>query len=420
MSKMFPRSKLERSAREEGVVVRRRRIDPVGLLWVLLLTLDTRGKRTIADLRRSYARVTGKRLAPSAFYGRFSAALARWVRRLMEEALDAAAQTGRAGRAVAGHIREVLCVDSTVIRLHDRLAKQFPACRTNHTQAAAKLHTVMNVYGQGPRSVKLTAERVHDGPVLRAGKWVLGRLLLFDLGYYRFSLFAAIDRQGGFFLTRLKDGANPTVTRLYRGQLGGAIPSEGLPLREVKDRLRRNVLDAEVEVRYRSRSYAGRRRGHTLRLRLVGLRDSERGVYHFYLTNLDPDTVPAEDIGKLYAARWSIELLFREMKSCYQLEAVPSAKREVVEIFLYAAVLVVLLSRALLEVVCRWGKMAIARAPAERWARLFISAAPTLLTIVLDPLQMARYREPSLLRFLAAEASDPNVHRRLLLERAGL
>jgi IS4 transposase len=417
---MFPRAKLERSAREEGVVIRRRRVDPVKLLWVLLLTLDTRGERTIADLRRSYARVTGTRLAPSAFYGRLSVALARWIRRLAREALEAAAQPGRASRAVVGQIQEILCVDSTVVRLHDRLMQLFPACRTNHTQAAAKLHTVLNVRGCGPSSVKLTAERVHDGPVLRAGKWVVGKLLLFDLGYYRFSLFAAIGRQGGFFLTRLKEGANPTVVRLYRGQLGGAIPGEGIPLQDIKDRLRREVLDAEVEVRYRSRPYGGSRRGHTLRLRLVGLRDPERGVYHCYLTNLDPDTVAAEEIGKLYRARWAIELLFREMKSCYQLEAIPSAKPQVVEIFLYAAVLVVLLSRTLLHAVCRWGTLKIERAPIERWARLFVSAAPTLLTIMLDPLHMARHREPALIRFLAAEAVDPNVHRKLLLQRAGL
>jgi len=203
------------------------------MLWVLLLTLNTRGERTIADLRRSYARVTGKRLAPGAFYGRLSKAFARWIRRLVREALEAGAHAGRSGGLVAEHVREILCVDSTVIRLHDRLRKTFPACRTNHTQAAAKLHTVINVHGRGPRSVKLTAERVHDGPVMRAGKWVSDRLLLFDLGYYRFSLFAAIAREGGFFLTRLKDGANPTVVQLYRGQPGGAVPSEGIPLQEI-------------------------------------------------------------------------------------------------------------------------------------------------------------------------------------------
>lgn len=41
-----------------------------------------------------------------------------------------------------------------------------------------------------------------------------GRLLLFDLGYFRYQLFDAIGRQGGYFLTRLKQNANPEIIAL--------------------------------------------------------------------------------------------------------------------------------------------------------------------------------------------------------------
>ena len=37
--------------------------------------------------------------------------------------------------------------DSTVMRLHDLLEKAFPACRTNHTLAALKMHVVLSVTG---------------------------------------------------------------------------------------------------------------------------------------------------------------------------------------------------------------------------------------------------------------------------------
>jgi len=419
MSRMFPKAKLERLAREIGVIQRQRRVEIVALLWVLLLTLDTRRKRCIADLRRAYAKATRTTLSASAFYGRLSESLARLLRSLVDEALGTAMDSARAGQAFLEQIREILCIDSTVIRLHDALAGRWPACRTNHTLAAAKLHLVLNVRGCGPQSVKITSERVHDGPQLRAGPWVRGRLLLFDLGYYRYQLFAAIQRQGGCFLTRLKEHANPEILRLHRTHRGRAIPMEGVRLQDIKDRLQRDVIDVEVEVDYRSRSYRGQRRGHALHLRLVGLRDTTRNTYHWYLTNLAPETVPAEEIGKLYGARWSIELLFREMKSCYQLESIPSRKRHVVEIFLYACVLTVLLSRALLQAVRRWGIPADRRTPTERWARLFISAAPELLEIILKPAPMARL-ERDLLRFFAKEAVDPNVHRPLLLQRAGL
>jgi hypothetical protein len=138
------------------------------------------------------------------------------------------------------------------------------------------------------------------------------------------------------------------------------------------------------------------------------------------MTNLPVDRLPAEEVGKLYAARWTIELLFRELKSCYQLESMPSRKRHVVEAFLYASLLTLLASRALLLAIRRWGSLALRRTPPERWARLLVSAAPDLLALVLDSAAMARTRERPLLRFFLAEAPDPNVKRKLLSERAGL
>jgi len=420
LSRMFPDAVLQQLAAAEGVVQRQRKVEIVALFWVLILTVSCGGGRTLADLRRSYEKVTGCRLSRSAFYNRFNARFTRFLKTLMERALEGMSHRARGAGPFFGQISEILCVDSTVVRLHDALARSFPACRTNHTQAAAKLHTVLNVRGEGPQSIKITSERVHDGPVLRAGRWVRGRLLLFDLGYFRYHLFATIAQQGGYFLTRLKEGANPTILALHRQHRGRAVEAEGHKLTEIKERLQRAVFDAEAEIRFRRRAYRGRRRASSLRVRIVGLRDDLRGGYHWYVTNLPPDLVAAEDLGKLYSARWSIELLFREMKSSYHLEAIPSRKRHIAEAFLYAAVLTVLASHALLRAVRQWANLAEHRTPLERWARLFVSASPELLTIVLDPVTMAHYRERLLLPFFAQEAPDPNLNRALLLERAGL
>lgn len=418
LSRMFPAAVLRRLAREAGTVQRLRLVDPVKLFWVVVLGM-ARGERSFAELRRSYERVTGTEISASSFYDRFNPAFARFLREVLSMGLEKLRRCTRPSAAVLGEIREILCVDSTIVRLHDALAARWPACRTNHTQAAVKLHTVLNVFGRGPERIKLTSERVHDGPVLRAGSWVRGRLLLFDLGYFRYSLFAAIARHEGFFLTRLKDNANPTLLRLNRRYRGRAVAVEGLGLLQVRSRLRRKVLDAEAEICFQKQRYAGRRSKATMCVRIVGLWNESRSRYHWYITNL-PQQVQAEEIGKLYSARWTIELLFRELKDCYQLESIPSRKSHVVEAFLYASLLALLASRALLLAVRRWGNLVERRIPMERWARLFVSAAPELLALVLDPVAMARTRERPLLRFFVAEAPDPNTKRRPLPERAGI
>ena len=210
------------------------------------------------------------------------------------------------------------------------------------------------------------------------------------------------------------------MRRLHRRYRGRAVAVEGVKLRDLRSRLRRAVFDAEAEICFKRRQYAGRRSSAAMRLRIVGLWDEGRGAYHWYITNLPVAKVKAEEIGKLYAARWTIELLFRELKSSYQLESIPSRKSHVVEAFLYASLLTLLASRALLLAIRRWGSLADRRTPIERWARLFVSAASDLLALVLDPAAMARNRERPLLNFFLAEAPDPNVKRRLLPERTAL
>jgi putative transposase len=52
LSRMFPTALLERLALSTGTVRRQRRVDPVQLFWVVVLTLGSGRSRTFADLRR--------------------------------------------------------------------------------------------------------------------------------------------------------------------------------------------------------------------------------------------------------------------------------------------------------------------------------------------------------------------------------
>ena len=164
------------------VTRRRRRVDPVALFWAIVLGFTAGRQRTLAGLRRSFERSTGVRLVPSAFYDRFTRELARFFRLVVEELLSRVEASEAQLRGTLSSFRDVLLTDSTLVRLHDLLEKRFPACRTNHTRASAKLHVVMSVTGRGLRSVKLTSGRQHDGPVFTVGRWVKDALLLFDLG----------------------------------------------------------------------------------------------------------------------------------------------------------------------------------------------------------------------------------------------
>jgi len=98
------------------------------------------------------------------------------------------------------------------------------------------------VAGHGATRVKLTGERVKDHKAFTIGPWVRGRLLLFDLGYFRYQMFDCIDRNGGRFVSRLPLSANPRIVAVHRQHRGRAIALEGCKLDEVADRLKREEL----------------------------------------------------------------------------------------------------------------------------------------------------------------------------------
>ena len=400
-----------------GMTKRRRKVHPAALFWTIVLGFATGRQRTLAGLRRSFEKSTGVRLVPSAFYDRFTRELTRFFRLVVEELLNGVETSQGQLRGVLASFREVILTDSTLVRLHDLLEKSFPACRTNHTRAGAKLHVVMSVTGRGLRSVKLTSGRQHDGPVFTVGRWVKDRLLLFDLGYYRYQLFDRIDRQGGYFISRLKENANPVITAALGAQGAHGLPIVGQRLQDVVSRLRRQQLDLIIRVEFRRRACYGVRSGAQREFRLVGVRDAQTGRYHLYVTNISPEKLTASEVASVYGARWQIELLFKEMKSYYRLEDMPSRKAHVVETLLLASVVTMLASRRLLRAVREKLRGARGAVPEGRWAAVFAAAASQILDLLLAPARFARATARWLEAMLLHEALDPNVSRQLLLAR---
>jgi len=415
LRKLFPTAKIAALARTSGAVRRLRKVDPTALFWTVVLGFGVGRARTLAGLRRAYEKSTGQSIEESSFYDRFTAEFARMLKLAVAEALEVSLGVNRVLRGPLAAFRDVILTDSTVVRLHELLATAFPACRTNHTKAALKAHVILSVRGNGKQSIKITSERAHDGPVFAVGKWVKDHLLLFDLGYFRYQLFSCISRNGGYFVSRLKSNANPTIVAILRVHRGRSVPVLGQKLLDVVQRLRREVLDVVVQVRFERRRYANRVRRATQCLRVVGIRDPKTGKHHLYVTNVPADKLAAEDIRATYALRWQVELLFKELKRHYRLDDMPSAKRSVVEALLHAAILTLIVSRRLLALARAALGQRGERVPNQRWAAVLESVAQELLAIVLLPPRQTRELIVRITRTLLHEAVDPNRARPPLL-----
>jgi hypothetical protein len=141
---MFADDFLRDTARETGFVKRERKIDPVILFWVLTLGFGVRfflfwvltlgfGVRflsTIRGLKRKYKEKTETTLSISSFYDRFTPEMVDFHRKCVLHAIEfQAQQTGRVSDDKLKRFKDLVIQDSTIIRLHESLAKIWHAAR---------------------------------------------------------------------------------------------------------------------------------------------------------------------------------------------------------------------------------------------------------------------------------------------------
>lgn len=413
LNAMFSPEWLRDTAVRVGLIKRNRKIDPVAFFWVLVLGFGVGVQRTLASLRRAYETMSAKSIAPSAFYDRFSPQLVAFLKECVNHGIaELANNTTLSLSAKLKGFKDLVVADGTLIKLHKNLARQFPGVRS---EAALKIHTVISVTAGGPKSITLHAGRTAEVKTMRVGPWVKDTILLFDLGYFKYQLFSRITRNGGHFVSRLKQTANPTIVSVLQKYRGRAIDLAGKSLQDILPHLKREVLDVLVEISFKRRPYKGNVTLAKETYRLVGVLDHDTNEYHLYLTSLSPEQISAEDVALLYGARWSIELVFKELKRIYQLDVIDSGNDDVVQSLVLVAMLTLVVSHRVLNFMRnlvpekgnRWTPM--------RWAETFRVSSGRLLERVLkvagiedDPLE--------LLYFYLVEGVDPNVNRKRLLD----
>lgn len=414
LNTLFSPEWLQKTAKETGLVKRERKINPVLMFWVLVLGFGVQLQRTLASLHREYEETGKVHLSRGSFYERFSPELVAFLHACVLHGVEQLAETPHQRlKEHLGQFKDLLIIDSTIIRVHEKLAKQWPAARSRKVAAGVKVSLLVSAVADGPKRVLITGERTNEIKTLRLGPWVKDRILLFDQGFYKYLSFARITEYGGFFITRVKANADPVITQVYSTCRGRAMDLTGKPLSEVLPKVKRQVVDAEVEVSFRRRSYNGKRTGETSRFRLVMVYNEEEEKYHVYLTNISSDILDAEEIAALYTARWHVELIFKELKSKYGIDILPTANPEIVEALLWVGILTLLVSRRVYWLVCEHNLENAVRYTKIRWATIFAEKASGLMDRVLAYAGL----HPGMMEYFEvylSQALDPNVNRQRL------
>ncbi len=411
LSHLFSSEWLRDTAKETGFIKRERKIDPVLMFWTLVLGFGVQLQRTLAQLRRLYEERGEVHLSSGSFYERFSTELVRFLHECVLHGLENIAQgPKRVLNERFQRFKDLVFQDSTVVRVNEKLASKWPATRSRRIAAGVKVGMLVSAVADGPRRVALFPERTSEVKTLKIGPWVKDRILLIDLGFYKHQSFTRIKENGGFFISRLKGKVDPLILTSNRSCRGRSIDVVGKRFRDVESRLKREVLDVDVELQFKRRAYKGKKRADIQQFRLVAVYNVEAKAYHSYLTNIPTDDFNAKEIATLYSARWEIELIFKELKSRYGLDILPTANPEIVEALLWVGILTLIVSRRVHTLVYSANLENAPRYTHLRWATIFAEKAHRLLDAVLAH-ENINAGLMELFEVYSSQALDPNIKR---------
>jgi Transposase DDE domain/Domain of unknown function (DUF4372) len=219
----------------------------------------------------------------------------------------------------------VRLIDSTGLKLAG-VGAEWARFSTN--VFGVKAHVVYDPDLGRPVYHAVTAANVNDITAAKAMPIEAGATYVFDLGYYDFGFWAALDALGCRLVTRFKTNTPLNEPREMPLEPGSTVLSDRigfLPARQAMNR-KNPMQDAVREIVVKTET------GETLRL----------------LTN-DLDA-PAQEIADLYKRRWRIELFFRLMKQTLRITKFVGRSENAVRIQIAVALIAFLLLRALQHV----------------------------------------------------------------------
>jgi IS4 transposase len=355
---ILPYDEVYDQARQTGFSKRLRKLHPVLFILTLLTHRSAHTRPTIRDLWHAYMKmafpdgITPKDfLTYQSFYERFTEELPLFLQNLLISAMTRMEQkTCLKLEGKYAKFNAIYLIDSTIIRIHEKLAKMFPAVRTRipGKSAGKKLFLIYNAVVHGPSSISLIPERTSDIRILKIGSWVKGSLMIMDLGLYKHWNFAKIAENGGYFIVRLKSLAKPLVKKII-------IPDSnvdysqyiGRPVSEVLPYLPRGPVAMQVSVSFLRRKYRKKTgKEDSIDFFCVAEYNPIAERWHTYLTNLSLKEFSVREICALYAFRWTIELLFKEMKSDNELGQLKSVNDNLTESLILVSILRTMVSRS--------------------------------------------------------------------------
>jgi DDE family transposase len=401
---LLPEEPLTLLGRAVAFIRRLREIRASAFVWSVVLSRFGSGRPGFEQARQWYERLTGATLWPRPFQMRFkSAAAVRLFERAFLNAVKPWRVRRRARHPLARHFPDIAVIDSTLLQVDDTLRRVFKGARG--AMASLKALLTVSAFGLVPLHAELCPGNRHDMNLFPAfDVFVKGTLLLFDKGFVAYDRLRRIAEASLLYLCPMRLNGNALVLRARRApkfvrQALRRHP-EGVWLRDLLPADKRIGKVWDLDVVLWPKTAARERQQVATRLVIVpGPKRAQRP----YLTNLKPSQWSPRALAELYRLRWQVELVFKELKQNLNLESLPSKDCHAVQVFTWASLLALAVSRTVASCLCPLPQL-VGLAPGLRPA-LVTRALRSTLRLLARALSAPPRRAHELLEIFAEEVA---------------
>jgi hypothetical protein len=285
----------------------------------------------------------GMTISVQALDERIHQATLTFMKQMFSLALVVFRQTVRLPVPILAQFSAVNITDSTGISLPASVAEEFPGSGGAASAAGLKLQLVLEFVTGSFKAITLTNGITPDQKATQHLEVAeVGSLNLFDLGYFVLDHLQALTDKGAYFLCRLL-----LSTHLYRedGQpvnLVAVLRAEPRDRFELALRLgKTHKLPCRVGFFRAPDAITNRRRQQAYKQaakkgRTPGKRSLELMGWTILLTNVPAFMLSLDQMARLYAVRWQVELIFKLWKSHMKLHLVSGIRKDRILVELYA------------------------------------------------------------------------------------
>ena len=251
----------------------------------------------------------------------------------------------------------ILIEDSTKMELHEKLSTHFKGTGGAASKSAVKIDYIFDYLSEGFVDIGFFSGNTPDQSLANRIIHILEKndLVIRDLGYYALERIKEIEQKWAYYISRFKSDVV-----VYESKEA----TEPLDLAKFLDRrISQGIVDIEVFVgkekhpvrlvaclmceeavnkRAREANRSAKRHGTKM-----SKKKSSLLKYCIFITNIPKTMLSSTAIMATYRARWRIELIFKQWKSCLKLHIFKGYNKERFYCFLYGRLIMIFLLGAM-------------------------------------------------------------------------